>query len=92
MVIIIFLFHFVIIIFSFGNDIFHSVTAGVCVLIAISLFGKQYESEDDVAPPEELGWSYYIAVAGSVFTALTAILLCREGFLLRNQERAYENI
>ncbi len=62
---------------------------GVSVLVPITIYAEMYERVDDVFQPMELGWSFYMSIAGAVFTASTAVLICREGYLLRQEERPY---
>ena len=49
---------------------------------------KEFPSGYDL----ELGWSYYVAVAGTIFTCLSVFTTGFEAYLLKNRGAGYENI
>ena len=63
-------------------------------IVVLSLVGKSYKDTKEFPSGYdlELGWSYYVAVAGTIFTCLSVFTTGFEAYLLKNRVAGYENI
>ena len=67
--------------------------AGACLIVSIALFGKwAVDEETALPPPKRFGWSYYLAIVGSVIVVFTAIVIGRLTLVLRSTRRPYEDL
>jgi hypothetical protein len=67
--------------------------AGGCVIAAVVIFGKkEYGATADVEGELSLGWSYWCAVAGVVFTIFSVLAAAYRCKVMARRNSGYEDL